>query len=235
MDIEKISGCSAAYQDEVARSLGPLGASHGLITELKCHEILRMARARLPSLENASALDVGCGIGLTDRLLVNSFAKLEGIDPSPAAIASARQHNPSVNYQVASGVALPHDDGVFDVAFTLCVLHHVEPSARHQVVREMARVVKPGGLVIVGEHNPWNPATRLAVYRCPLDEGAILLRRPEISRLLTDADLVVADDRFILLFPWRGPLWRRVEGALKNLPFGAQSLTCGVKPSDGAP
>jgi hypothetical protein len=89
-------------------------------------------------------------------------------------------------------------------------------------------VVRPGGLVCVIEHNPLNPLTRLAVMRCEFDRDAALLRAGQTRRLLEDAGLRAIDTRYFVLLPWATPLMRRIERRLRNLPFGAQYVACGV-------
>jgi len=43
-----------------------------------------------------------------------------------------------------------------------------------------------------------------------------------------DAGLRAIDTRYFVLLPWATPLMRRIEGRLRNLPFGAQYVACGV-------
>ena len=95
-------------------------------------------------------------------------ALLAGVDPSEAMIEAARKANPEADYRVADGTELPFEDGSFDLAFAVCVLHHVAPPDRPAFVAELARVTRPGGLTVVFEHNPLNPLTRLAVRRCTI-------------------------------------------------------------------
>ena len=69
-------------------------------------------------------------------------------------------------------------------------LRHAPRSSRMaHFMNEMRRVVRPGGLVCVIEHNPLNPLTRLAVTRCAFDRDAVLLRAGKTRQLLRDAGL----------------------------------------------
>ena len=170
-----------------------------------------------------TALDIGCGIGAFHPFARRMFSRLYGTDISAASIAQARQNHPDVEYQAYDGNILPYGDGTFDLAVTICVLHHVPPQRWFGFLREIRRVVRPGGLVCVIEHNPLNPLTRLAVMRCEFDRDAALLRAGQTRRLLEDAGLRRIDTRYFVLLPWATPLMRRIERSLRNLQFGPYS------------
>ena len=95
-------------------------------------------------------------------------------------------------------------------------------------MREMRRVVRPGGLVCVIEHNPLNPLTRLAVARCEFDRDAVLLGAGTARKLMAGAGLRQIDSRYFVLLPWEATPARRVEGALSQLPLGAQYAAFGT-------
>ena len=172
-----------------------------------------------------SALDIGCGPGLFDRHLGSSF-ELHGVDVSPAMVERAREVNPEASYRVYDGRQLPYGNGELDVVFAVCVLHHVEPPDRPALLAEMARVTRPGGLVLVFEHNPLNPLTRRVVRDCAFDEGVQLLGRRELERLYRGADLTLLGTEYLLFFPWR---MDAVERRLTWLPLGAQYVVAGRK------
>ena len=96
-----------------------------------------------------SWLDVGCGTGAFSDLLLERArpAKIIGIDPSEAQIAHARTRPASaqVDFRVGDAQALPFDDGEFDAAAMALVISFLPDPAKG--VREMRRVVRPGGTV----------------------------------------------------------------------------------------
>jgi hypothetical protein len=108
-------------------------------------------------------------------------------------------------------------------------VHHVLPADRPGLAAELARVAAPGGLVVLFEHNPWNPLTRLAVSRCAFDDDAVLLGRGETRSLLAAAGLDPVEARYILFFPWSGELLRSIERRLGRLPLGAQHYSAAAK------
>jgi SAM-dependent methyltransferase len=184
--------------------------------------------SRFGSGHKATALDVGCGVGTFHPFARGMFSRLCGTDISAASIAQARRNHPDVEYQAYDGNILPYGDGTFDLAVTICVLHHVPPERWLGFLREIRRVVRPGGLVCVIEHNPLNPLTRLAVMRCEFDRDAVLLRAGRTRQLLKDAGLRHIDTRYFALLPWATPLMRRIERGFRKLPLGAQYVACGV-------
>ncbi|MDX6449784.1 MAG: polyisoprenyl-phosphate glycosyltransferase, partial [Gaiellaceae bacterium] len=132
---------------------------------------------------------------------------------------------PAVRYRTYDGKTLPFADQSFDLAFAVNVFHHVDPPDRAALAAELARVVRPGGIVAVFEHNPLNPLTRLVVSRCEFDAGVELLSTREVSALLTRAGLQPVERRYILFFPWRAAFLQRLEARLGPVPLGAQHLT----------
>lgn len=134
---------------------------------------------------------------------------------------------PGVAYAAYAGPSLPYADATFDLAFAVCVAHHVPPEHWPNFFSEMRRVVRPGGVVAVIEHNPLNPLTRLAVLRCPFDEDAVLISRRKAGRLLQNAGLTEIDGRHFLVFPFANLAARKVAGWLSRMPLGAQYICSG--------
>ena len=93
-------------------------------------------------------LDVGCGNGaFTELLLERCAPETQGIDPAPAQVAYAqtRPGAQAAQFRHGDALALPFDDDHFDAAVMALVIFFVpDPAAG---VAEMARVVRPGGLV----------------------------------------------------------------------------------------
>ncbi|MBS1846910.1 MAG: methyltransferase domain-containing protein [Actinobacteria bacterium] len=211
-----------SYGDVVNQSIAFAGADVDYFAARKAEDLLAMTTRLLDAPERLGALDVGCGVGVTDRFLVDRFGELHGVDVTADSVAQAARNNPDAHYQAYDGARLPFDDATFDVVFAICVAHHVPPMLRHGFSDELARVVRPGGLVALYEHNPLNPLTRVAVSRCEFDEGVVLLSRGDSSRLLEHSGLQVVDRRYIIFTPWEVPRLQRLERHLRAIPLGAQ-------------
>jgi len=215
------------YRDVVQSSIDFSGLPHHFFMRAKA-DLLRDLIARRLGTKKPEMLDVGCGIGSLHPLLHGMVGRLSGIDVSPASIAQARVDNRGVDYREFDGRTFPFGDASFDLATAICVMHHVAPAEWACFITEMRRVVRPGGLVCVIEHNPYNPLTRLAVARCEFDRDAVLLSAGTTGKLMAAGGLREIGARYFLLLPWQAKPARRVESALSNMPLGAQYAAFGT-------
>jgi ubiquinone/menaquinone biosynthesis C-methylase UbiE len=104
--------------------------------------------------DKVKLLDVGCGTGRTlhQLAIAHPTMRLHGCDMSPAYIKLARkrlQDVQEITLAVENGEALPWADETFDVVTSTYMFHELPRNARRNVVREMFRVLKPGGLVVL--------------------------------------------------------------------------------------
>lgn len=216
-----------SYDSVVQDSIGFSGLKHDFFMRAKADALDRLVEERGLDASKISALDIGCGVGALHRHLRDKFASLCGCDISTESIARAGLENPWVSYRSYQG-KLPYEDMTFDLALASCVVHHVPPAHRPYFFSEMRRVLRPGGIAIVIEHNPLNPLTRLAVFRCPFDDDAVLIASRETAALLRNAGLSDPTCAFILLAPVRNRFVKRIEEAVSFLPIGAQYVCSAV-------
>jgi SAM-dependent methyltransferase len=215
------------YEETVQRSIDFAGLGYDFFVQAKAIRLEQLARAQFGPSARPSLLDVGCGIGAIHPLLARTFGHISGVDSSPDAIERARRHNPTVRYSVNVGAELPFRSGAFDLVTAMCVLHHVPHEQWPCFLQELKRVTRTGGLVCLIEHNPLNPLTRLAVWRCPFDADARLFGARTARRLLSAAGLTHVRSEHFLLFPTLAPAVTAIERGLGALPLGAQYLAWG--------
>jgi len=99
-----------------------------------------------------TALDVGCGKGAWTRVIGSILpegASIVGVDREPEWIASCDFPQDRFRFSVADAHALPFEEGSFDLVSCQTLLMHVRD--HKQVLAEMARVLKPGGLMVLSE------------------------------------------------------------------------------------
>jgi len=165
-------------------------------------------------------LDVGCGKGELLQLLQSDFKQTAGCDIS----AEMMREIAGIETRVQrDSLQIPFGDAEFDLVTAVCVYHHVPPASRRTLTGEIRRVLRPGGIFCMIEHNPLNPVTRLIVSRTPVDADAILLPASEARRLAADAELAPLEQDYFLYFPQA--LYRyvgQVEAILAKLPLGGQ-------------
>lgn len=217
------------YSKHIERAIPCVATKHASFLAEKASQLIRLASNQFGDVSQLHVLDVGCGIGLMERALDGRFQRLVGVDLSADAVQEAQQTGLDAEFLHYPGDRLPFDDGEFDVVFACCVFHHVPQEERNALTKEMARVASPNGLVVILEHNPLNPLTRLVVSRCEFDQDAVLLGCGESTRLLQAAGLDRLTRRQILYFPWRNRFWVFLESLISWLPFGAQYYVAGTK------
>jgi len=173
-------------------------------------------------------LDVGCGRGELLNLGVNHFRLAQGCEPSQEMIrhGQGRIHwQPELN-------RLPFESSTYDFITAVCVFHHVPPPSRPALVSEVMRLLRPGGIFCVIEHNPWNPVTSWIVSRSPVDQDAHLLSAPTTTGLARTAGFEAVDTRYFLYTPekwYRQLAW--LEDLFKYVPAGGQYAVFARKPA----
>ncbi len=118
---------------------------HALIDDLSVDIVAPYARGR-------RVLEVGCGTGLLLSRVAAIADEAVGVDLSPGMLELARQRGLEV--VEGSATALPFEDASFDTVYSFKVLAHVEPI--EAALREAARVVRPGGHVVIDVYNRWS-------------------------------------------------------------------------------
>jgi len=172
-------------------------------------------------------LDFGAGVGSLTRELTPRFDEVHGYDPSSESLELARERAPSAH--------LVHDrstlrEGYYGVAILANVLHHVPVEERAELMDFVASRLRPGGSLVLWEHNPLNPLTRRAVRDCPFDEGVTLLWPREMRKLQRKAGMKKLRRDWVVFFPATLSKLRFMESRLRLCPLGAQCVVVGVRP-----
>jgi ubiquinone/menaquinone biosynthesis C-methylase UbiE len=145
---------------------------HSLPAHVVEHYLRKRRAYVLAVCPRGRGLDVGCGTGVLARQLAAAGLEMTGLDPSEGMLAVAREHSPAVELVQGSGTDLPFEDGSFDLVVTVATLHHIAaPDAVRATLGELARVVKPGGRIVVWDHNPRNPYWGRLMAKVPQDTG----------------------------------------------------------------
>jgi SAM-dependent methyltransferase len=147
------------------------------------HYLAKRTRFVVEHCPRGAGLDVGCGTGALAARLAAAGYDMTGVDPSDGMLDVLRARAPQVRAQVASGTDLPFEDDTFDLVLCVAVMHHIaEQGAVRATLGEMVRVARPGGRVLVWDHNPRNPYWKSLMARVPQDTGE--------ERLIPEAEVV---------------------------------------------
>jgi len=185
------------------------------------------------------ALEVGCGGGLLTEEIAKLGFMTDGIDPSERSINSAINHagenNLLIRYNVGIGECLPYPNASFEVVFCCDVLEHVRDLP--QVISEISRVLKPGGIFIYDTINrtvisklvainvlqEWK---RWAILPAKLHIWDMFIRPNELKGLLRQNDLDWKGHRGIKpdipSYKILRYLHQRAKGKISNEEFGAK-------------
>jgi ubiquinone/menaquinone biosynthesis C-methylase UbiE len=126
-------------------------------------------RAHCPA---GKGLDVGCGTGTLAARLAAAGYEMTGVDPSAGMLDVMRSSHPVIEAARADGTYLPFGDERFDFVYCVAVMHHIaEPGAVRQTLGEMVRVTRPGGRILIWDHNPRNPYWGRLMARVAQDTG----------------------------------------------------------------
>src|SRR6185437_11199717 len=139
-----------------------LGWFHDTFSSRGTLRKLRQRTIRLAHLQpGEQALDVGCGTGtlaLEAARYLHPGGSITGIDPGSQQIARARakatrRHVPKVSIEFTIGVIeqLPFPDQTLDVVFSTLMMHHLPTPLTRQGLAEIARILKPGGRLVMAD------------------------------------------------------------------------------------
>ena len=130
-------------------------------------------------------LDVGCGKGRNARYFDEGYT---GIDIDATAIAEARQKHPTKRFEMMSAAKLELPANEFDLVVSTAVFHHLDDQTLISALREMKRVVKPGGKILITDivlPTQWQLFARILFA---VDKGAIIRTIDGLRKLLDQVD-----------------------------------------------
>jgi SAM-dependent methyltransferase len=179
-------------------------------------------------------LDYGCGVGTLSAALSEELPEstIDGFDVSTSSLAKVDRK------LAARGVFTSDFDDLrphYDLIVVSNVLHHIERRDRQDVVTRLSARLAEGARILIFEHNPLNPLTRLVVSRCPFDEGVKLLSPAEITRYFRDARLRRVRRDYIVFFPRSLARLRPIEHRFRWCAAGAQFAMLGQKDAAALP
>src|SRR5579875_1416113 len=106
--------------------------------------------ARLRRVPRAVVLDAGCGTGRMLPVLSTVAGEVVGVDPSPGMLREARHRLPGVRLEIGALDELPLQDSAVDGILAWYSVIHTPADGLDEIVVELRRVLRPGGVVLLG-------------------------------------------------------------------------------------
>lgn len=213
------------YKSLHRENIASSGENPEYFAEYKIKDLKRIVQSTSSLSDTGLFLDFGAGVGSSVPFFRKYFpeAHLTGTDVSENSLKiAASNYGNAAEYVTFDGNYLPFADNSFDAAYASCVFHHIPHTEHIHLLRELRRVLKPKGVVMIYEHNPNNPLTVRAVNSCPFDENAVLINARTMRASLESAGFFFPSISYRVFFPKFLSRIRWIENWIKWLPLGAQ-------------
>jgi trans-aconitate methyltransferase len=218
------------YEEALQAGLRISGEQSAYFATRRMEETEKALRRIDPSLVRHKAIDFGCGTGGSTQLLNEKlgFDTVYGLDVSPISlsIATERFHNSLLTFQNIEDYSVSQDA---DLVFSNGVFHHIPPPTRHGSLTYIHSALKPGGIFVLWENNPWNPGVHYIMRAIPFDHNAKKVFPHAAIQMLRKAAFSIVQLRFFFVFPRSVAFLRTIEPPLSRLPLGAQYQIIAVK------
>lgn len=215
-----------SYRSNCDKALRLSGESSAFFAEYKAKKLAEWLPEKVTQ-KSAKILDFGCGDGEMTNFVQQTFpnAKLYGTDPSPKSIEQAKNSFKNIQFSINSdeNTSLCYESKTFDVIFSAGVFHHIPFEKHESYIRELIRIMRPGGSLVIFELNPLNPLTVLTFKRNPIDKYAKMMWPGYTKKLLKNHGKAVT--KFYCFYPKIFKFLRFTEPYLTKFPLGALYAT----------
>jgi len=223
---QEFDNYAKSYNNHLNKSLIRFGEYSEYFSEYKVRDLHYEAASRgISTQRSLKLLDFGCGIGnsilYTKKYFPNS--RIVGVDVSEESVRIAQSvHGRVASFFVLDQNTLPISGGEIDIAYAMCVFHHIEPARHLDFLRRICAILRPGGLFLLYEHNPFNPITVQVVNNCPFDVNAKLVAAKAMASLCREAGFSHVNIKYRVFFPRVLSFLRVTEKLITWLPLGGQ-------------
>ena len=225
------------FADEYHRlhqeSIGASGEDPEYFFAYKIRDLLLESTKRMSMHgRQMQVLDFGSGSGNSIPYIRDLFqgCSLTCADVSKRSLELAAQRFPEqANFVRLESSVLPFPDNSIDIVFAACVFHHIDGHLHRPILSEWRRVLRPGGMAMLYEHNPLNALTRRVVNSRAFDVNAKLISGRAMKRNFFAAGFTGAEVSYRVYFPKSLRMLRPLERVLSGIPLGAQYYAVALK------
>ncbi len=166
--------------------------------------------------EKITLLDFGCGDAFLTNYIQKSFheAHIIGVDTDYDQLKKNIEQYPEISFMPLIRDLLPFDDCSVNILYSVNVFHHIKEDERNHFACELVRVLKPGGVLVIFETNPYNWSARKTFY-AEHDKEAVMLSLNYVKSLFTFNSCT---SKGLYLYP---NISYTMESILKYIPFGS--------------
>jgi SAM-dependent methyltransferase len=157
---------------------------------LDCQVLTRFAAA---TASRGQVCDMGCGPGHIARFLRKAGSEVFGLDLSPGMIEQARRLNPGMDFREGNMLAIDLPDGSLAGITAFYSIVNLPADLRPNAFRDMARVLQPGGLLLIAFHIGGTRLPVAELFGRPITMSSYLLDRAVIERELGSAGLEIME------------------------------------------
>ena len=211
---DHVATARAVYEKAAPRYVEFVGIEISSATEGPIDQSLLVAFVELIKRQTIDrVVDVGCGTGRAAAFMAERGLNVVGVDVSPAMLAVARSAHPGIRFEEGQLDGLPFESGVLAGAVCWYSIIYTPPDRLAEAFAELARVLMPGGYLLLAFHADGEPVRRTdahgtqlpltsyrhsveAVAACLVSIGftiyATVLRAPELDDETTFQGFIVA-------------------------------------------
>ena len=177
------------------------------------------------------SLDIGCGIGKAEHFLTSRFGRIVGVGISKDELTVAQSrdlHN--CEYICVDALELPFKSDSFDIVTNFSLFHHFDFREQVKVLRNVRKIMKKHGLVIMFDYNPYNLVAQYTINTEIEEEGSVLLSKRQMENAYNEAGLTVLESKYVIFAPKRLSFLDKVgESVAGRIPIGGKFMVVGQK------
>lgn len=215
---------------------------HKYFVKVKSLHFLENIKKMCNRLYDLNCIDLGCGTAETTEYFQDKFKYTVGCDYSFGILKFAMQKELEHIFLINSlSEVLPFKENSFNVAVLFNMIHHIDSNEKLiQTLKEVCRVLKKDGLIVIYEMNPLNPLTRYVINTNEIDSSVNLdgykkslypttFYTWETRSIMKQCGFNIWEQQYLCFFPKFLSFLLPIERFLTKIPIGGLYSVFGMK------